>query len=209
MSRVKVCGLTDAGNARQVADAGADFAGFIFYPQSKRFVGVNPHMDLFMNIPSHVKKVGVFVNEKKEKIVEIVRKYQLDLVQLHGSEPAGFCSDLRSVGVPVMKAFGIGEEFDFNRVSGYKDTCDYFLFDTQTMLHGGSGIKFRWERLEEYELATHFFLGGGIGPLDVQKVRNINHPGFFAADINSRFETTPGLKNIDIVKTFIQHFKYS
>jgi phosphoribosylanthranilate isomerase len=207
MSKVKVCGLTDARNAWQVADAGADFAGFIFYPRSKRFVGETPHADLFMNIPSHVKKVGVFVNEKKVKIIEIARKYQLDLVQLHGAESAVFCNDLKIKGISVMKAFGIGEDFDFEKLTDYKDSCDFFLFDTQTMLYGGSGIKFRWERIEEYKLNTPFFLGGGIGPLDVQKVRNINHPGFFAADINSRFETAPGIKNIDIVKTFIQHFK--
>jgi phosphoribosylanthranilate isomerase len=207
MNRVKVCGLTDAWNARQVADAGADFAGFIFYRQSKRFVGETPHTDLFMNIPAHVKKVGVFVNEKKEQIIEIVRKYQLDLVQLHGAELSGFCNDLRLKGLSVMKAFGIGEGFDFDRLTDYKDTCDFFLFDTQTILYGGSGIKFRWERLEEYKLEIPFFLGGGIGPTDVQKVRSINHPGFFAADINSRFETAPGVKDIDIVKTFIQHFK--
>jgi phosphoribosylanthranilate isomerase len=207
MSRVKVCGLTDARNAREVADAGADFAGFIFYPQSKRFVGETPEEDLFMNIPAQVKKVGVFVNEKKEKINEIARKYQLDLVQLHGAETAGFCNDLKLKGLKVMKAFGISEDFDFNRLTAYRDTCDYFLFDTQTMLYGGSGIKFRWELLEEYTLSTPFFLGGGIGPLDAQKVLNIRHPCFFAADINSRFETAPGMKDISIIKTFIQHFK--
>jgi phosphoribosylanthranilate isomerase len=207
MNRVKVCGLTDAGNARQVADAGADFAGFIFYPRSKRFVGENPLMDLFMSLPAHVKKVGVFVNEKKERIIEIAKEYQLHLVQLHGAETAGFCNDLKLKGLSVMKAFGIGEDFTFDRLTDYKDTCDYFLFDTQTMLHGGSGIKFRWERLGEYKLNIPFFLGGGIGPLDAQKVRKIDHPGFFAADINSRFETSPGLKDIDTVKNFIQHFK--
>jgi phosphoribosylanthranilate isomerase len=164
---------------------------------------------LFRIIPAQVKKVGVFVNEEKDKIIEIVQQYGLDLVQLHGTEPSGFCHDLKERGIAVMKAFGIGEDFDFARLSDYKDTCDYFLFDTQTILHGGSGIKFRWERLEEYKLSVPFFLGGGIGPLDVQKVRNIHHPGFFAADINSRFETSPGVKDIDIVKNFIQHFKYS
>jgi phosphoribosylanthranilate isomerase len=208
MSKVKVCGLTDAGNARQVADAGADFAGFIFYPGSKRFVGENPRPDLFLNLPAHIKKVGVFVNEKKDRIIEIAGKYQLDMVQLHGTESAGFCNELKIEGIPVMKAFGIGEDFDFGRLMEYKDTCDYFLFDTRTILHGGSGIKFRWERLEEYDLNVPFFLGGGIGPLDVQKVRNIDHPCFFAADLNSRFESAPGMKDIEIVKAFIHHFKY-
>jgi len=207
MSRVKVCGLTDARNATLVAGAGADYAGFIFYPLSRRFVGDKPDEDLFQNIPVHVKKVGVFVNEVSEKIVEIVRKYGLDLVQLHGAEKAGFCQDLRGKGVSVMKAFGIGEDFDFNRLDNYKESCDFFLFDTQTILHGGSGIKFRWEKLSEYKLDIPFFLGGGIGPLDVQKVRNISHPCFFAADINSRFETVPGMKDVDTVRTFIQHFK--
>jgi phosphoribosylanthranilate isomerase len=209
MSRVKVCGLTDAGNARLVADAGADFAGFIFYPRSKRFVGEDPDAELFMNIPSHVKKVGVFVDEMKERIVEYVERYQLNLVQLHGTESPDFCRALRLSGIPVIKSFGIGEEFDFNVLKNYKDTCDFFLFDTQTTLHGGSGIKFRWEQLEDYKLSIPFFLGGGIGPLDVQKVSRIVHPGFYAADINSRFEIAPGLKDIDIVKTFIQHFKHN
>jgi phosphoribosylanthranilate isomerase len=208
MNRVKVCGLTDAGNARLVADAGADFAGFIFYPRSKRFVGENPHPDLLMNLPARVKKVGVFVDEKIETIIEIAQKYQLHMVQLHGAESAGFCYDLSIKGISVMKAFGIGEDFDFSSLTAYKDTCDYFLFDTKTMLHGGSGIKFRWETLGEYKLNLPFFLGGGIGPLDVQKVRNISHPGFYAADINSRFEISPGLKDIETVKSFIQHFKH-
>jgi phosphoribosylanthranilate isomerase len=209
MNRVKVCGLKEVSNAKLVAEAGADFMGFIFYPGSKRFVGETPPEDLFKNIPVQVKKVGVFVNEKKDKIIDIVQKNHLDLVQLHGAEPSDFCYDLKIKGMAVIKAFGIGEDFDFDRLSDYKDTCDYFLFDTQTMLHGGSGIKFKWERLEEYNLPVPFFLGGGIGPLDVQKVRGIRHPGFFAADINSRFETSPGVKDIDIVKTFIQHFKQS
>lgn len=207
MNRVKVCGLTDTHNALQVANAGADFAGFIFYSLSKRFVGVNPEEQLFRNIPADVKKVGVFVDESGEKIVETAKKYRLDLVQLHGRENAGFCHDIRKKGIPVMKAFGIGEDFDFNHLNIYKESCDFFLFDTQTILHGGSGIKFRWERLSEYKLDIPFFLGGGIGPLDVQKVKSINHPGFFAADINSRFETAPGMKDIDTVKTFIQNFK--
>jgi phosphoribosylanthranilate isomerase len=209
MNRVKVCGLKEVSNAKLVAEAGADFLGFIFYPGSKRFVGETPPEDLFRNIPVQVKKVGVFVNEKKDKIIDIVQKNQLDLVQLHGAEPSDFCHDLKMKGIAVMKAFGIGEDFNFDRLSDYKNTCDFFLFDTQTMLHGGSGIKFKWERLEEYNLPVPFFLGGGIGPLDVQKVRGIRHPGFFAADINSRFETSPGVKDIDIVKTFIQHFKQS
>ncbi len=207
MSRVKVCGLKDALNAKLVAEAGADYAGFIFYRRSKRFVGDKPQEALFGNIPVHVKKVGVFVNEKEEKVIEIVQKYNLNLVQLHGAESSGFCGELRKKGIAVMKAFGIGEDFDFNRLTDFKDSCNFFLFDTQTMLYGGSGVKFRWERLEEYKLNVPFFLGGGIGPFDVQKVRSIRHPGFFAADINSRFETSPGVKDIGIVKTFIQHFK--
>jgi phosphoribosylanthranilate isomerase len=208
MSKVKVCGLTVAGNAKQVAEAGADYTGFIFYPQSKRFVGETPDENLFAGIPVHVKKVGVFVNEKKEKIIEIAEKYKLDLIQLHGAEQSAFCRELKNAGLSVVKAFGIGEDFDFNRLTDYLDSCDYFLFDTQTTLYGGSGIKFRWEELENYKLSKPFFLGGGIGPFDVQKVRSIHHPFFFAADINSRFESAPGLKDINTVKSFIQHFKH-
>jgi phosphoribosylanthranilate isomerase len=207
MSKIKVCGLTDPLNAREISDAGADFAGFIFYARSKRFIGRDPSAILFQHIPAHVKKVGVFVNEDKDRVIDTARRYQLDLVQLHGAEPASYCREVRLAGIAVIKAFGVGEDFDFNRLVRYGESCDYFLFDTQTILHGGSGVKFRWEKLGEYQLDKPFFLGGGIGPLDAQKVREISHPAFFAADINSRFETAPGIKDVTSVRNFIQHIK--
>ncbi len=207
MNRIKVCGLTNPENAREIAEAGADFAGFIFHPSSKRFVGKEPDPELFRSIPGHVKKVGVFVNEVRTRVIEAVIRHRLNMVQLHGSESAEYCHAVRSTGVPVIKAFGIGEEFSFDMLKEFKTACDFFLFDTQTVLHGGSGVKFRWERLAEYELDVPFFLGGGIGPQDVEKIRAVSHPALYATDINSRFELSPGMKDVYQVKNFIREIK--
>jgi phosphoribosylanthranilate isomerase len=207
MNRVKVCGLTNPDNAKEVAEAGADFTGFIFHPSSKRYVGMDPNPDLFRNIPGHVKKVGVFVNEVRSKVIDAVIRHRLNLVQLHGSESADYCHAIRTAGVPVIKAFGIGEDFSFDILKDFKSACDFFLFDTQTVLYGGSGVKFRWERLKEYDMDVPFFIGGGIGPQDAVKVRAIDHPALYATDINSRFEVSPGVKDVHLVRSFIEEIK--
>jgi phosphoribosylanthranilate isomerase len=207
MIRIKVCGLTDPLNAREVAEAGADFIGFIFYKGSKRYVGDNPEFSLFTGIPGHVKKVGVFVNEEPEMVIGTVNKFELTAVQLHGEESAGYCSFLKATGTKVIKAFGIAPDFDFSRLSAYEQACDYFMFDTKTLHHGGSGIKFKWEILKDYHLEKPFFLSGGIGPEDISDIRVFNHRKFYAADINSCFESAPGIKDTARVRTFIQDIK--
>ena len=207
MIRIKVCGLNDPLNTREMAEAGADFLGFIFYNGSRRYVGDHPAADLFRNLPEHTRKVGVFVNEQPEKVIEIANRFSLNAVQLHGQEPAGFCQTIRQGGKQVIKAFGIDEDFDFNCLEPYLEACDYFLFDTHTRHHGGSGMKFPWHKLRDYTMNKPFFLSGGIGPDDVQMIREIFHKAFYAADINSRFEKTPGMKDTQLVRKFIQDIK--
>jgi phosphoribosylanthranilate isomerase len=168
--------------------------GFIFYAQSPRYVGTDFQMP---EIPYPIKKVGVFVNEKSQVIISKVEKYKLDSVQLHGQESEEFCKNL-SKDVQLIKAFGVDEDFDFSTIEKYSPFCDYFLFDTKTAGHGGSGSKFDWAILERYKGQKPFFLSGGIGLEDVAGIRHLTKSGhkMHAIDVNSKFEPAPGLKDI-------------
>ena len=207
MLKIKVCGMIDPVNSREIAKTAPDFIGFIFYPGSKRYVGNTPDGSLFRNIPPRILKTGVFVNEEPSLIFEITRRYGLDLVQLHGSESAEYCNSLHESGLTIIKAFEISDSFDFVTLNKYSEACEYFLFDTKTGSSGGSGSKFDWAKINEYRLGKPFFLSGGIGPEDASLVKRINHKSLFAVDINSRFEIRPGIKDRDKIETFINEIK--
>jgi phosphoribosylanthranilate isomerase len=207
MKKIKICGLTDPSNVLEISKAGPDFIGYIFYQKSPRFVGTEPDPELFRFIPQGTKKVGVFVNEENQKILEISYRAELDLIQLHGSESPASCSWLRSFGLKVIKAFSLGQDFSFEPVYKYLPFCDYFLFDTKSEKPGGSGIKFNWDRLKEYTSDKPFFLSGGIGPEDSVICRTLENRGFYAVDINSRFESEQGIKDVYLVRKFINEIK--
>ena len=206
MIKVKVCGLRDPGNTREVCDAEPDYCGFIFYRSSPRFIGESA-AELFEKVPASILKVGVFVNEGKESVIGIARRWHLDLVQLHGSETPDYCSSIRSEGFKVIKSFGVDARFDFKNTLHFSEACDYFLFDTRSREHGGTGVKYNWKKLSEYSLEKPFFLSGGIGPGDVHLIRKIDNKNLYGVDINSRFETAPGIKNIETVRSFIKELK--
>lgn len=207
MIKVKVCGLTDPVNAEEISKTGIDFAGFIFYPGSIRFVGNPPDMNLFGSIHAGVCKVGVFVNEDSGKIKETAVRAGLGLIQLHGNENIRYCRQIKSAGLQVIKVFRVGKEIDLKLVNIYADVCDYYLFDSGRGLYGGSGIKFNWNILNGISLKKPFFLSGGIGPEDVPQLRKIENPMLFAVDINSRFEIIPGIKDRIKVKQFTDQIK--
>jgi len=207
MIRVKVCGMTDPGNVKAVAVTKPDFMGFIFYPGSMRYVGKDPKAELFNTIPDVITRVGVFVDEDSDKILDLSFRFKLDMIQLHGMESPGACSKLKSAGLRVVKTFRMDNHFNFWNIEKFLSVCDYFLFDTRSDKPGGSGIKFNWEILEEYPFDKPCFLSGGISPADVGLIRNLTIRGLFAVDINSRFETMPGIKAPGLVKTFIEELK--
>jgi len=207
MLKIKVCGLTDPGNVKEIAKTNPDFMGFIFYPGSLRYIGDKPDDSLFRSVPSPILKIGVFVNEDITVIIDTVKLFGLELVQLHGNEPAEYCEFLKNKGLTIIKAFGINKESDFKMPESYMDVCEYFLFDTLTAGYGGSGNKFDWTRINKYLLDKPFFLGGGIGTEDVPFIKQLYHPQLFAVDINSRFETMPGIKEPKKVKDFINEIK--
>jgi phosphoribosylanthranilate isomerase len=203
---VKVCGIANKEILHRIDEMNIDFMGFIFYSKSKRFVGGKLSAEQVISIPNHIKKVGVFVNEKKEKILEIVATYQLDIVQLQGDESTSFVKKL-SKEIPVIKAFRIDETFDFSSLTGFEDTSIYFLFDTKDSLYGGTGKKFNWQLLQNYQGNTPFLLSGGITPSDAERILEISHPKCVGIDINSGFEKEPGIKNIDQIKEFLNQIK--
>jgi len=199
--------MSDILNVKDLSRTGVDFLGFIFYPGSKRYVGENPDQSLFRQVPKGVLKVGVFVNEKADQVLKISDIYKLDMIQLHGKESAEYCSSLSSSGVLIIKTFGIDRDFDFTGLKHYLMVCDYFLFDTKTNNYGGSGSKFDWSKIDDYHMDKPFFLSGGIGPEDSGIIKAFDHKQLYCIDINSRFETNPGLKDPDMVKIFINEIK--
>lgn len=203
---VKVCGISDPEFIDQIDELTIDFTGFIFYPTSKRFVGDKLSAEQLKSIPNHIKKVGVFVNERKEHIFDIVENYQLDLVQLHGEESASYLKTI-SKNVPVIKAFRIDESFNFSSLTGFEDASTYFLFDTKGRLYGGTGKKFNWQLLQKYQGNTPFLLSGGITPSDAEIINELSHPKCVGIDINSGFEKQPGIKNIVQIKEFLNQIK--
>ena len=207
MIKIKVCGMYDPLNVKEIAEANPDYLGFIFYDGSPRYVGTEPDSTLFANVPDDIIKTGVFVNENSDRILYLSQMAGLGMIQLHGNESPEFCSRLKSAGLIIMKTFNIGDDFDFEKIRPYIPFCEYFLFDTKTDKIGGSGRKFNWEKLDGYYLDKPFFLSGGVRPEDSDVISAIRNRGLFAVDINSGFEISPGIKNVDHVQTFINAIK--
>lgn len=200
--KLKVCGMKYPQNINQLIELLPDYIGFIFYPKSKRYMADFTNPEVLKAIPDNIKKVGVFVNESVEGIRTAIEKFCLDVVQLHGNENPESCKKLKEFGFKIIKAFQVHEDFDFAQLDEYKDFCDYFLFDTQTPLYGGSGHKFDWQLLKKNDNEKPFFLSGGIGLEDVESIRNIKNLNIHAIDVNSKFEIEPALKNINQLKEF-------
>jgi len=206
--KIKICGLKHEENIIQIAKLNPDFIGFIFYPDSKRYVGqLLDSIDLGC-INQTTKTVGVFVNEPLDSLFEKVGRYHLDYVQLHGNEPVSYCAEAISTGISVIKAFGISNGFDFGVLTEYELYCRYFLFDTLTEQYGGSGNSFDWSVLRQYKNTLPFFLSGGIDLPHVQSIVKFDNPKLWAIDINSKFEIEPGIKNIEKVKQLIKTINY-
>ncbi len=189
--------MQDPENIRRVAELHPNLMGFIFYNGSPRFVGNNFMMP---ELASEIDKVGVFVNESIENVIEIAVLHELNFVQLHGDESSGFCEEL-SQHIAIIKAFGVDEDFDFNITNKYELFCTYFLFDTKTADHGGSGRIFDWSLLEKYKGSVPYFISGGLGIEEIEGLnKHFTDPRLYALDVNSRFETGPGMKDIEKIK---------
>lgn len=200
--KLKICGMKYPENIIEVASLLPDYMGFIFWEKSARyFDGTIP------NLPHSIKKVGVFVNEDRDTILDIVSKYNLQAIQLHGNESVDFCQEIKNnieVQIEIIKVFSADEAFDFKVLEPYESVCDFYLFDTKGRLPGGNGTTFDWEILKNYPSSKPFFLSGGIGLEEIKNVVEIGKTNLplYALDINSKFEIQPGLKDVESVKDF-------
>lgn len=196
---IKVCGMTDAGNIRAVEALGVDLMGFIFYPKSPRRC-----RELPAYLPSSAARTGVFVDADLATISEKCCEFGLDWVQLHGHETPGFCREVAALGVKVSKALGVGCAADVEAARAYQDCCDMMLFDTHTPGYGGSGEAFDWSVLDGYDGHLPFLLSGGLSAANAAQAAAFRHPRLAGYDLNSRFESAPGIKDIELIETFIQ-----
>jgi phosphoribosylanthranilate isomerase len=201
--KIKICGMREPENIMKVADIKPDMIGFIFYPGSPRYAGETLKPENLIYLPEQIKRVGVFVNSDPETIKLAIRKYSLNLVQLHGDETPETCQMLDETGISIIKAFNIKDREDFRLFEKYINCSKYFLFDASTSKYGGSGRKFEWELLDNYDLGHPFILSGGIAPDDDSNIKRISNPSFYGIDLNSRFEVRPGLKDVEKLKLFI------
>ncbi len=196
----KVCGMREGANIEEVLGMNPDFLGLIFYERSKRFVSDLPAETITTLRVSDTKIVGVFVNEGESAILEKVQRYSLDYVQLHGDESPELGASLKGAGVGLIKVFRIEAELPVQEMEKWEPLVDYFLFDTQTSQYGGSGVHFDWGVLRDYNGTKPFLLSGGIQLEDLPDIQNLELPKMVGIDVNSRFETAPGLKDIEKVK---------
>lgn len=205
--KIKICGMRDPMNIRQVAELKPDLMGFVFFPASPRYAGEFPVSGYQDSVTPGILKTGVFVDADLYEIKSRIIRFGLRIIQLHGHESPEMCKQLSSTGIRIIKAFPVSESMDFSSCIPYIPYCRWFLFDTVTENSGGSGKKFNWEILDKYKLGHPFFLGGGIGPEDAEAILSIKQPSFAGIDVNSRFETEPGIKDVEKLRIFIRALK--
>lgn len=203
--KIKVCGMRDADNIAAISEMSIDYMGFIFYEKSPRFVV--DALPVLENCGKNIQKVGVFVNTTIENIAQKINDFLLQVIQLHGNESAIFIqalkAELKDKSIQIWKAFSIDESFDFSTLTEFVPLVDCFLFDTKTPNYGGSGQKFDWTILEKYQYTTPFFLSGGISPEDKKLIKQLKFKQLYGLDLNSKFEISPALKDIDALKYFL------
>lgn len=203
--KLKICGMNH--NIAEVAKLQPDLLGFIFWEPSKRFFdGTIPIL------PETICKVGVFVDSNTNIILDRTREFALNAIQLHGNESPEFCANLKvqfekqNSKIDIIKVFSIKDSFDFSQLGPYEKSADFFLFDTKGKLPGGNGYQFNWEVLKGYPSKKPYFLSGGIGPEELDSVLEFlqkeESKYCYAIDVNSKFEKSPGLKDIDKLKEF-------
>ena len=201
---IKVCGMRDGDNIREVEQLSIDWMGFIFYPKSSRYVSEVPAY-----LPTKCKRVGVFVDASTDEIIKKIHDFSLDMIQLHGNESPEQISHLSPLTnhLSIIKAFNIATAEDLKSTASYTGLADYFLFDTKGQSVGGNGEKFDWSVLDSYEGETPFLLSGGIGPDDAARVSSFRHPKCVGIDLNSKFESSPAFKDVTTLSRFLNEIK--
>ena len=206
---IKVCGMRDAQNIRDVEALGVDILGFIFWPGSKRYVSARPDY-----LPVKAERAGVFVNASPEEVVQKVKEYGLHYVQLHGDEDLSYVTNLQKLltasvdNMPrIVRAIQVASRSKVLKAMMWDGFVDGILFEAPTTGYGGSGISFDWSLLSSYRGNTPFFITGGIGPQSLEALLEFEHPQWIGVDLNSRFESSPAFKDIALLRPFVEALK--
>jgi len=200
---IKVCGLNDPENISQIIRLNFDLIGFIFYRNTPRYFDQALSYEAVRQIPKSIKKVGVFVNQPTNEVLEKVAYYDLDFVQLHGTESADYCEKL-ATHVKIIKAISVKDKESILKAKAYFNYCDHLLFDTSSPNHGGSGLSFDWRLLQTLAIEKPFFISGGISLENFKEIKKLEIDNFCGIDLNSKFEIKPGLKDLTKLKLLIQ-----
>jgi phosphoribosylanthranilate isomerase len=204
--KIKICGMREPANIMAVARLAPEYMGFIYYPRSKRYAGeLSP--DVLLGIRESIRKTGVFLDASVYDVLSISARMGFQAIQLHGKESPDECQLIRKEGYELLKVFNMGMQGAFDNMDEYLEVADLFLFDSGGQANGGTGLKFDWEQLENYHHDTPYMISGGIGADDADKLLSIRYTGLYGADLNSRFETQPGVKNIQALAGFIQKIR--
>ncbi|MCC6597845.1 MAG: phosphoribosylanthranilate isomerase [Alphaproteobacteria bacterium] len=208
MTQVKICGLTDAENLGVAAQAGAHFAGFVFYPPSPRFVNLETARILLADLPDTLRSVGLFVDPTNHELQHILNTIQLDMIQLHGDETPARTAEIAALtNLPVIKAIRLRTAEDLRDVPAYETVAGWLLFDSkiEKAAPGGTGQCFDWSLLENRKFQKPWMLSGGLTPENVSEALKILKPD--ALDVSSGVEAARGIKDPAKIKAFLKSAK--
>ena len=199
---VKICGITCAEDGLYAERLGASAIGFIFYPNSKRYIEPKTAGTISSALGPFIARVGVFVDEDLSIVMKTVAEAKLTAVQLHGSEDNGYIDRLH--GVTVIKAFRVGSAFDCSVLEGFR--ADAFLLDTLVAdeAYGGTGKTFDWDIAVKCKSYGRIILAGGLNADNIVDAVNTVSP--WAVDVSSGVESAPGIKDHAKMKEFFDHF---
>ena len=217
---IKVCGMRDAVNIHNVSQLGVDWIGLNFCSSDERYVsqisscaGIIPDygtLKINTSESNRPKLCGIFKDDMPQNIVTRVYNFNLDIVQLDGDESPVMMDNLRRTldpdihaGIKIMKTINISTCEDINQYKPYAESADYFLFNIQSSDDGSKD----WTILEAYNGNIPFLLSGNIGIDDIASINNFSHPQVYGINVDHKFEEEPAMKNINLLKTFLESIK--
>ena len=205
--KIKICGINNRENLKQILGLQPDYLGFIFYKNSPRYMKDTLLPADLQHIG--VKNTGVFVNSPSDEVEKAIKDFNLDAIQLHGQEEPDYCAYFKVKNIEVIKVFKIDDEFDFDTTMAFQDACHYFLFDTKGKDPGGNGSSFNWNVLKKYNQEIPFFLSGGIGIENMEQIKSLKDLNIYGIDLNSKVEHSAGIKDVNKVRRAISILKNS
>ena len=203
MTKIKICGITNKIDAVNAAGLHVDMLGFVFYKKSKRYVDPKLAEDIINELPASVEKIGLFVDEEKPRVLEIAEDAELTMLQFHGDETPDYCSNFRD-RYKVIKAFRLKDKNDLKKINDY-DTDFYLLDNFNTDSIGGTGETFDWKILKDFEILKPVILAGGLNPGNIG--RAIKEIAPFGVDVSTGVEKSPGRKDLDLMKKFVENVR--